>query len=130
MRIDTRGVLLSAAMLLPLGGISFAQEGRMTGIKLDGAKPIQSESDRLEVREADGLALFTGNVSVVQGPTLLRAGQMTVYYNTGDDGSAATGSADLDRLEVAGQVCVRFEMQDATGESCRLNIRRRELVLT
>lgn len=130
MRIDTRGVLLAAAMLLPLGGISFAQEGRMTGIKLDGGKPIQIESDRLEVREADGLALFTGNVSVVQGPTQLRAGQMTVYYNNQGGGSATTGQADIDRLEVSGKVYVKSENQVATGDEGSFDMRSEVLVLT
>ncbi|MBI1621860.1 LptA/OstA family protein [Aquamicrobium zhengzhouense] len=130
MRIDTRAVMLAAALTLPFGGLASAQEGRLTGIKLDGGKPIQIESDRLEVREADGLALFTGNVSVVQGPTLLRAGQMTVYYNTGDDGSATTGSADIDRLEVSGKVYVRSESQVATGDAGSFDMRTEVLVLT
>ena len=39
----------------------------LSGLKLSGDKPIQIESDKLEVREAENIAIFTGNVSVVQG---------------------------------------------------------------
>ena len=69
---------------------------------MSGDQPIQIESDKLEVRESENLAIFSGNVSVTQGPTLLKSGKMTVYYAK-DGGSAATGSANIDRLEVDGQ---------------------------
>ena len=35
------------------------------------------------------MAIFSGNVTVVQGPTLLKAGKMTVYYAKDAGGSAA-----------------------------------------
>ena len=132
MRTETSIVMLAAGLLLSLAGVAAAQEGgRLTGIKLDGNKPIQIESDRLEVRESDGLAEFTGNVSVTQGPTLLKSGKMIVYYNTdGGSGSAATGSADIDRLEVSGKVYVRSEKQVATGDAGSFDMRTEVLTLT
>ena len=60
---------------------------------MSGDQPIQIESDRLEVREKENIAIFSGNVTVVQGPTLLKAGKLTVYYAKDSGGSAATGSA-------------------------------------
>ena len=66
-------------------------------------------------REAESIAIFSGDVSVVQGPTLLKAGKMTVYYAK-DGGSATTGSANIDRLEVDGKVYVKSETQVATGD--------------
>ena len=55
-------------------------QGRLSGLKMSGDEPIQIESDQLEVREKENIAIFSGNVSVVQGPTLLKAGKLTVYY--------------------------------------------------
>ena len=129
MRTDGRVLLLAAAMLAPTFLAALAQDGRLTGLKLEGDKPIQIESDRLEVRENDGIAIFTGNVAVVQGPTLLRSGKMTVYYNK-EGGSAATGSADIDRLEVEGKVYVRSENQVATGDAGSFDMRSEVLVMT
>ena len=129
MRIDGRALFLAAAVLAPACFGALAQEGRLTGLKLEGDKPIQIESDRLEVRENDGIAIFTGNVAVVQGPTLLRSGKMTVYYNKAG-GSAATGSADIDRLEVEGKVYVKSENQVATGDSGSFDMRTEVLVMT
>ena len=129
MGIDGRVLVLAAALFAPAVFGAQAQDGRLTGLKLEGDKPIQIESDRLEVRENDGIAIFTGNVAVVQGPTLLRSGKMTVYYNK-EGGSAATGSADIDRLEVEGKVYVRSENQVATGDAGSFDMRSEVLVMT
>jgi lipopolysaccharide export system protein LptA len=129
MRTDGRILVLAAAMLASTFLTAAAQDGRVTGLKLEGDKPIQIESDRLEVRENDGVAVFTGNVAVVQGPTLLRSGKMTVYYAKGG-GSAATGSANIERLEVEGKVYVRSENQVATGDVGSFDMRTEVLVLS
>ena len=102
---------------------------RVTGMKLSNDLPIQIESDRLDVREADSIAEFTGNVSVVQDKTLLKAGKLIVYYAK-DGGSAATGSAAIDRLEVSGKVYVKSETQVATGESGTFDMASQVLVLS
>ncbi|TKB29938.1 MAG: LPS ABC transporter substrate-binding protein LptA, partial [Mesorhizobium sp.] len=71
MRLSSSIQLLAAASaLLGLGlflgiGPSLAQSSttsQLSGLKLSGDKPIQIESDKLEVRQADSIAVFTGNV--------------------------------------------------------------------
>lgn len=105
------------------------QSGRMTGLKLEGDKPIQIESDHLEVRENDGVAVFTGNVAVVQGPMLLRSGKMTVYYDN-QGGSASTGSANIDRLVVENKVYVKSDTQVATADTGSFDMKSEVLVLS
>ena len=104
-------------------------QNRMSGLKMSGDQPIQIESDRLEVREKESVAVFSGNVSVVQGPTLLKAGKLTVYYASGT-GSATTGSAAIERLEVDGKVYVKSEDQVATGDRGTFNMKTEILVLS
>nr|WP_295461918.1 LptA/OstA family protein [Mesorhizobium sp.] len=93
-----------------------------TGLQLQGDKPIQIESDKLEVRDADSIAIFTGNVSVVQGDTLLKSGKMTVHYKKekkeGADTASATmpGGGNIERMEVDGKVYVKSKTQVATGD--------------
>jgi lipopolysaccharide export system protein LptA len=119
-----------ALALTVLAPAALAQEaGRMTGLKLDGDKPIQIESDHLEVRENEGLAIFSGNVAVVQGPMLLRSGKMTVYYDK-ESGSAATGSANIDRLVVENKVYVKSETQVATADQGSFDMKSELLVLS
>jgi lipopolysaccharide export system protein LptA len=108
-----------------------AQESTATrlGLKMSGDEPIQIESDKLEVRESENIAIFSGNVSVTQGPTLLKSGKMTVYYAK-DSGSAATGSANIDRLEVDGKVYVKSDKQVATGDRGTFDMKTEVLVLS
>lgn len=128
-----RGKPLFGAMMLglliPFAAMAQDAGSRLTGLKLSGDKPIQIESDRLEVREADNIAIFSGNVSVVQGTTMLKSGRMTVHY-TADGGSAATGSSDIERLEVAGSVYVKSENQVATGDRGSFDMRTEVLTLS
>ncbi len=93
-----------------------AATGRLQGLSLSSGLPIQIESDRLEVLDAESKAIFAGNVNVTQGPTVLKAGRMTVFYATGGTGSAATGSSNIERLEVQDKVYIKSNSQVATGD--------------
>ncbi len=120
-----------ALLLASAPGVAMAQAAseRLTGMKLSNDLPIQIESDRLDVREADSVAEFTGNVSVVQDKTLLKAGKLIVYY-VKNGGSATTGSAAIDHLEVSGTVYVKSETQVATGDAGTFDMASQVLVLT
>jgi lipopolysaccharide export system protein LptA len=102
-----------------VSGPAAAQEsatGRLQGLSLSSGLPIQIESDRLEVIDSESKAIFAGNVNVSQGPTVLKAGRMTVFYATEGGGSAATGSSNIDRLEVEDKVYIKSNTQVATGD--------------
>lgn len=123
---------LSAVALALVCGHAAAQssaESRLTGLRLNGNEPIEIESDKLEVKEAENKAVFTGNVSVTQGPTVLQSGVMTVFYAK-DGGSAATGSSNIERLEVDGSVYVKSDKQVATGDSGVFDMKTEVLVLS
>lgn len=121
--------LLALALACSHAMAQSAVESRLTGLRLNGNEPIEIESDSLEVKEAENKAIFTGNVSVTQGPTLLRSGNMTVFYAK-DGGSAATGSSNIERLEVGGKVYVKSDKQIATGDSGTFDMKTEVLVLS
>jgi len=125
-----RGISLLALGLLALTADAALAQTRSTGIKLDGNSPIQIESDKLEVREVDSMATFTGNVTVVQGETTMKAGIMKVFYVQSGEGSAATGTADIDRLEVSNKVYIKSKEQVATGDAGTFNAKSEVLTLT
>ncbi len=126
------GLAVLGVALMVASAASAQQTGRMQGLQLDGDQPIEIESDRLEVRDNDGTAIFTGNVQVVQGETTLRAGQMTVHYSNSGDGGAtpSSGSSDIERLEVEGTVYVRSATQVATGDRGTFDMRTDLLTLS
>jgi lipopolysaccharide export system protein LptA len=135
MRIPFSGMVFRACLtglvLSVAAGAVFAQSSgnKVTGIKLSGDQPVQIESDKLEIRESERKATFTGNVAVVQGPTLLKTGLLTVYY-ADDGGSATTGSSAIERLEASGKVYVKSENQIATGDAGTYDMKNGVLVLT
>ncbi|TPI75885.1 LptA/OstA family protein [Mesorhizobium sp. B2-8-9] len=132
----------AASALLFLATVhSFAQSSatsQIPGLKLSGDQPIQIESDKLEVRQAESMAVFSGNVTVNQGPTLLKAGKMTVYYvkdaNAGKSAaagaSAMTGAANIDHLEVENKVYIKSNDQIATGDTGKFDMKTQVLVLS
>ena len=60
------GPAVAVSLLAGLVAPSIAQD-RATGLKLDSSKPIQIESNNLEVREAESVAIFTGNAASGDG---------------------------------------------------------------
>lgn len=132
MRLLALASILSLVVAVP----AFAQSNgtsRMSGLKLSGDQPIQIESDKLEVRELESVAIFTGNVNVVQGPTLLKAGKMTVHYvkqQEGSSTSASPASQDIERLEVEDKVYLKSEDQVATGDAGTFDVKSDTLTLT
>jgi lipopolysaccharide export system protein LptA len=136
-RLAAAASILSVLLAVP----ALAQSGttsKMSGLKLSGDQPIQIESDKLEVRESDGVAIFTGNVNVVQGATVLKAGSMKVYYakqqgaatGSGTEGSATTGTANIDHLEVSDKVYIKSDTQVATGDKGTFDMKSEVLVLS
>ena len=103
--------------------------GRMSGLALSSDEPIQIESDKLKVQDAEGRAVFTGNVRVVQGKTQIQSGTMTVYYAK-DGGSISDGTSQVDRINVAGKVYIKTEEQEATADAGVFNMRTEVMELT
>ena len=99
------------------------------GLKMSSNEPIQIESDRLEVRDKENMAIFSGNVAVVQGTTVLKAGKLTVFYVPGSD-VASSGSSAIDHLLVEGTVYVKSQDQIATGDQGSFDMKSEMLVLT
>jgi len=126
---------LAAALLFLTAGTASAQaqaeaQNRViSGLRLTGDQPIQIESDKLEVREEENIAIFTGNVTVTQGATVLKSGRMTVHYAK-DGGSATTGSSKIERLEVDDKVYVKSDRQVATGDQGEFNLKTDVLTLS
>ncbi|MCP4318437.1 MAG: LPS ABC transporter substrate-binding protein LptA [Hyphomicrobiales bacterium] len=102
---------------------------RLDGLALSGDKPIQIESDKLQVQDDKGTATFSGNVKVVQGNTIMQSGHMIVYYAK-DDGSATTGTSEIDRIDVRGKVYIKSDNQEATADKGVFDMKAETVELT
>jgi lipopolysaccharide export system protein LptA len=98
----------------------------MQGFSQNRDQPVHIEATRLEVRDKDKVATFTGNVQVIQGDTEMRCKTLTVFYEQDPDkpGTAVRtatpgpgGEQRIKRLEAKGGVVVTQNDQVATGET-------------
>jgi lipopolysaccharide export system protein LptA len=121
----------TACLLAMAAAPAFAQSttSKMNGLKLSNDKPIQIESDTLEIHDQDKQALFDGNVKVVQGAMTLNSDHMVVFYK-GKSTGVTTGSGDIDRIEVKGKVYVFSGTQTARGDEGSFEMASQFLTLT
>ncbi|GAA5096607.1 hypothetical protein GCM10023260_05620 [Bartonella acomydis] len=99
------------------------------GMSLSNDKePVELYADSLEIRDEEGIALFRGDVSVVQGERLLRATKLIIYYDKTHKGTdkaetetkalspAWFGSTGVQKMEALGKVYIKIATQIATGD--------------
>lgn len=88
---------LLTVLLLTAAGPALAQGVAFGGMRADIAAPVEVSADNLTVDQADGSALFTGNVVIGQGEMRLSADEVTVEY-------AAEGQERIRSLTAVGNV--------------------------
>ena len=92
----------ASSMIGPVAAQDASKAGGLNnGMKLSSDQPIQIDSDRLDVHNDVGTATFTGNVTVTQGTTLMKAGSMIVYYVKKPEKTDAEKAALAERLDMA-----------------------------
>ena len=105
----------------------------LQGFSQNQGKPIHIDAAKLEVRDKDKVATFsgdakTGDVKVVQGDTIMRSKTLVVFYEQSagvaqkDKAAPAAspgpgGSQQIRRLEARGNVIVTQNDQTVTGET-------------
>jgi len=111
----------------------------MQGFSKNKGQPVNIEAERLEVRDKDKVATFSGKVVVVQGDTTMRCKTLTVFYDPdsgGKNGDAKpdtksgtkpdtkpvakvgpAGDQKIKKLEAKGDVVVTQNDQVATGDA-------------
>ncbi|MDM8344313.1 LptA/OstA family protein [Pseudochrobactrum sp. sp1633] len=137
--------MVSGLLALPLSvyAAQAQQAVPFDGLKLSDSKdPVSIDAEKLEMRDKEGVAVFTGNVAVKQGDIMLRAGRMQVFYaksKEGDDkpkggigglSGAGLGAGGIEKLEVDGKVYLKSGTQVATGDAGVYDAKAQTMVLT
>jgi lipopolysaccharide export system protein LptA len=117
------GVLTALAILALLPRAAQAQDfgAAFAGFDTGSDEPIQIEADRLEVRDPEKLAIYTGNVKVRQGETLLEAPELRVFY-TGEATAQGAPGSKVGRIEASPSVTVSSDDQTASGSRAVLDM--------
>jgi len=132
-------LILGGGFVLACNSVINAQQTSF-GINLSGGKePVKIEADGMEMRDKEGLAIFTGNVSVAQGDRILRAGKMIVHYKKLDESAeksvretsgSGLGSTNIDKMEASGKVYIKAGSQVATGDQGMFDGKSNIMMLT
>ena len=110
--------LIVVAALVPPTAAAQAVGAQAAGGGLgthDTTQPIEIVADRLTVEQAEGRAVFLGNVLAEQGEMLLRADRLVVFYALGEDGNASEQA--IRRIEVEGNVTIASAAESAVGDA-------------
>ena len=99
------------------------------GFDTGSNEPIQIEADKLEVRDPEKLAIYTGNVKVRQGVTLLEAPELRVFY-TGEGTEQGAPGSKVSRIEAGPTVTVSNEDQTASGSRAVLDMEQDMITMT
>lgn len=92
--------LLAAVLIGAAAPASAQTQVPFAGLDGDRTAPVELSADRLEVDQTAGTAVFSGSVSVVQGPLRLGAERVQVEYAA----DPATGRNRIARLTAEGEV--------------------------
>ena len=123
-RAAVLAALLSAGLATGLAAPAEAQQGNvpnaLQGFAKNRDQPVRINANTLEVRDKDKIAVFSGNVVVVQGDTTMNTKDLYVYYD-GSVGAPQEGApmkqGQIRKLEAKGGVVVKTKEQTATGDS-------------
>jgi lipopolysaccharide export system protein LptA len=113
----------------------------LQGFSQNRDQPVKIQADKLEVRDKDKVATFTGNVHVTQGDTEMRSKVLVVFYEdngkTGPTTAAAkvaqAGSGEqqqIRRIEATGGVQVTQKDQNAVGDKGTFDMQANTVTLT
>jgi lipopolysaccharide export system protein LptA len=108
----------------------------LQGFSQNREQPVKIQAATLEFRDKDRIAMFSGDVHVLQGDTEMRCKSLTVHY---DNESAASGmkaaepgpagQQQIRRIEAKGGVTVTQKDQNAQGDSGIFDMRANTVTL-
>jgi lipopolysaccharide export system protein LptA len=116
------GLPVLAALLLSGADADAQQTIAFGDLNQDTTQPVQVQADQLAVNNADGTAVFSGNVVVVQGEMKLAAGEVKVTYGT--------EQSDIETLVASGGVTVTNLGDAAEAREAVYTIDSGEIVLS
>ena len=129
MRVTTIAGVVLAGLLAGTGFSVLAQsQGPFGGFKHDRSAPIEITSDALEVRQAENLAIFSGEVVAGQGTLRLTADRIEVAYDQSAEGDSETGA--IRNMQAEGNVFISNGAETAQGERAEYDVDSGSITMT
>lgn len=146
-----RNLALTLALLMVPAGLAHAQAIDTNGLAAgtDPSREVNIESDSMEVRDQEGIAIFTGNVDARRAGTHLTSARMVVHYaklpgtgstaaasSTVGQGSGSTdagpgaGRTEITTINADGKVRIETASQVITGDAAIYDVKADQLTVT
>lgn len=127
-----RPAILAAALGALAAGAALAQGAQVPfGFRQDSSLPVEVSADRLQVNQADGSAVFSGNVVVGQGEMRLTAAVVRVEYVTDPPAAGETrGRSRISRLHASGGVTLVSGEEAAEAREAVYSVDEGRVVMT
>lgn len=114
MRGFTAAFFAAALAIAPAKALGQDFAAAFSGFDSGSDAPIQIEADELEVRDPEKTAVYSGNVRVRQGTTVLETPTLRILYS-GEAPAAGIPGSRVSRIEAGPGVLVRTDDQTASG---------------
>jgi lipopolysaccharide export system protein LptA len=121
-----RLVALAAALALPIAAAAQEAAVGFGGGDFDRSAPVEVAADSLDIDQATGRAVLTGNVVIVQGELRLSADEVTVDYAT----DAQAGQRRIERMNAVGDVLLVAGEDAAEGRTATYTLTTAQVLMT
>ena len=111
--------LIAAVSLTATAGAQ-STTGPFGGFKHDRTQPIEITANALEVRQAEQLAIFSGEVVAGQGTLRLTADKVEVTYDEDNNSGGDTGA--IKNMVASGNVFISNGSETAQGDRARYDV--------
>lgn len=121
-------LLIGSLLLFALPAQAQVSGGAFSGFSGNSGDPIAIDADELEVLDEQAKAIFSGNVKVRQGASLITTSRLVVHYVRSAEGSG-TGANDIDRLVLTGGLVATSDNNTATADRGVYSVKTENVVL-
>lgn len=122
-------IILAAFLAAPASAVAQDYAAAFSGFDTGSDTPIQIEADQLEIRDPEKVAIYDGNVRVLQGNTILEAPTLRIFYS-GEATTAGVPGSQVSRIEAGPGVVVRTGDRTASANQAVLDMARDLVTMT
>lgn len=91
-------------------------------------KPVDIESDQMEIKDKEKQAIFTGNVDAKRSDVTLRCDRLVVDYGETKQADG-TSKTEVSKLDATGNVVIITAKEKITGDWAKMNVKTNDLVV-
>ena len=125
MFIQLRIILIALTLAAtPVSAIAQGTQIAFGGLQHDTTQPVEVSSDQLQINQADGSAVFTGNVVIGQGEMRLSASRVVVEYGQ------SNGNQKISKMHATGGIVLVNGSEAAEAEEAVYSIDNGNIVMT